>query len=63
MMLCCNSSMLSILASSLITLNLNLLACMFVLFFKPVDSYIFDCTDGKWSLCVYQAKDSLCISM
>ena len=46
------------LSSSLIILNLNLLACMFVLLFKPFGMFIFDFTDGKCSLYVYPAKDS-----
>jgi hypothetical protein len=57
---CCDSSLLiiSILAHSLIILNLNLLARMFVLFFfkKPFDMSNFDFTDGKCSPYVYKQK-------
>ena len=58
---CCGLLIVSILASSLLIVNLNLLACMFILFFKHIDMYIFDFTDCKWfsSSCIYQEKDSL----
>jgi hypothetical protein len=57
----CNFSLLiiPILTPSLITLNLIILACMFVLFFKPFDMSIFDFTDGKCSSYVYEAKHLL----
>jgi hypothetical protein len=51
--------MMFILSSSPIIPILDHLACMFVLFFKPVDMSIFIFTDGKCSLYVYHTKVSL----